>query len=81
MITRNINTALDRIQIATPDSPIAVWRAQHAGKPALRVAFGDTVVSRAESVRPDFIGMFHREMDMRSVKRTLKLALADGVSA
>lgn len=78
MSVSTINVIVGRIESATPESPIAVFRHPLGKEGTLEAVFGDTVKTRHRVARqndPLFVGLFHRDMAPRAVAATLRKAV------
>lgn len=73
-----IDKTMERISVATPHSPIAVFKTtnQH-DKPALLSVFADTVETRRmiSTNELPLVGVFDGGQDMAAVKKLLLMAL------
>ena len=73
-VRSNINTILDRILIATPDSPIAVFYNRQKGSSNLVAVFGSTILTRKLVAEDEFVGMFDRTMSFSKTAEKLRFA-------
>ena len=71
MSVSSIETILERTTVATPESPLAVFRVGSAGA-KLDCIFGATL-SAKERIKDSksFIMLIHRDMDKQGVKKIL----------
>lgn len=71
----NLQTALDRILAATPDSPIAVFRGSTRG--LLNTMFANTVTAQLylKTRRRLLVGVFHKDLDRDAVRAKLEASL------
>ena len=78
MSISKIPTLISRIQIATPKSPIAVFVTRNkkgkAIKGTFRAVFAATEETKREILESpeEYIGTFHRDMDLERVKQILE---------
>lgn len=73
MSISTVEIIMGRIESATENSPIAVFKLEEkCGK--LNAVFGDTVITQQQikSGHKDLIGVFHKGMDLIAVKRQLQ---------
>lgn len=72
MAATNINTILQRVSVATPESPIAVFRIGNN----LHSTFGSTVRTQEWIIagKPELIGLFHRGIPIKTITMMLQAA-------
>ncbi len=76
MSITNLQHTMLRIDGATPDSRIAVFKCDKPGH--LNTVFGDTVTTQKliKSKDPAFVGIYHRQMDMSAIESKLRNILS-----
>lgn len=70
----NLQFAMDRIEVATVESQIAVFLSDKPDN--VNAVFANSVYTRnlIENRDPDFLGCFHRDSDLKQVKRLIRKA-------
>lgn len=71
MSIMTVDLIMERIKIATPDSPIAVFRSAIIGQ--LDAVFAETVETRRviRSAEKQLVGVYHRGMELSCVEKFL----------
>ncbi len=68
----SINATIDRITVAEENSPIAVFKCKSVNK--FDSMFANTIITKKmiENNHEDFIGVYHKNMDIVDIRKTLK---------
>lgn len=76
MSISTVSLIIERINVAEPDSSIVVFK---TGTKGLLNAYFLTPCGTAAQVSkmPDFVGIYHKNMDIKRVKRWLDIAAAN----
>lgn len=73
MSIASVDVIIDRIKVATPNSPISVFTVQQDNRRVLDARFTDTVAGRRESTihNPNFVGKFHKHNHIERIRQKL----------
>ena len=67
---------MSKLEAAEPSSPIAVFKTEHEGKPALDCVFANTVETQNRLLRDHaLVGVFNKTMSRDDVRRKLERAI------